>query len=396
MAGEFDPGMRVRSRSALFACLLALAAFEVQGGNLGSPRISRDGRVATISIDPDNVAPVKELIQGPLLSSRGLNVSLFTPVGMLPEVVISGEADAVKAAVDMISEMFLEAGMKRVIVISAILRELSDGDIRNLGLNLLPSSINFDARATLQSGLSPSGTIDLSALGTLLQLDESTGTGKILVSSQVFTPNGMKAQISDVQHVPVFSADQYGHVQTNFQDLETSIEVTPTIIHYQENAPVAPQVRLEIGVKASIITGEARTGSYTAPVYSDKRFQTNRIFPADGRTYVVGNFVSDSLIKSRSGVPLLSDIPLLKYLFSQETVKKQRNYAVLSIAVRVLPSRELGEPDDGSPQVSARPAAETGLGSGAESRGKEAPPASADKEKTPQAPPLEKSLPNRP
>ena len=157
----------------------------------GNLRASLDTLRKMVDLDPDNVASVKELVQGPLLSPRGVNATLFAPVGRLPEVVLSGEADNVRSAVEMIKEMFLETGAKH-----------------------------------------------------------------------------------------------------------------------------------PIGRKASIITGEARTGSYTAPVYSDKRFQTNRIFPADGRTYVVGAFVSDSLIKSRSGVPFLSEIPLVKYLFSHRPLPR--------------------------------------------------------------------------
>ena len=243
--------------------------------------------------------------------------------------------------------MFLETGEKHVIIISAVLRELSDSDIRSLGLNLLPSSIGYDATLSANSEYTPSvnGKVDFSAAGTLLQLDESTGWGKIIMSSQVFTPNGVKAEISDVQHVPIFSVNKDGNVQTQFQDLETSIEVTPTVMSLADTTPAAAQVRLEIGVKASIISGEARFQGYTAPQYSDKKFQTTRVFPADGKTYVVGNFISDSLIKSRSGIPFLSRIPLLKYLFSQETVTKQRSYAVVSLAVRVLPGRTLGDPD---------------------------------------------------
>ena len=395
MADEVSSGRRARVVNALLGCLVTLAALETHGGELGVPKISQDGRVALIPIDSDNVAPVKELLQSAVFSSHGLNVTVFTPIGMLPEVVISGEAANVKAAVDMIAEMFLETGTKQVITIAAVLRELSDADIRTLGLNLLPSSISYQASGHLESGTRPSGIIDVSALGTLLQLDESTGTGRILVSSEVFTPNGMKAQISDVQHVPVFSADQYGHVQTNFQDLETSIEVTPTIIHLEGHKSVVPQVRLEIGVKATIITAEARTGSYTAPQYSDKKFQTNRIFPADGRTYVVGSFVSDSIIKSRSGVPILSSIPILKHLFSQETVNKQRRYAVLSIAVRVLPARTLGEQDSGEWQVSPLSGRGTGPGNKGVDRGKEVPAPNRAIEVLPD-PSSEKSLPKSP
>ena len=176
------------------------------------------------------------------------------------------------------------------------------------------------------------------AAGNVLVADESLSQGKALVASQVFTPNGVKAEISDVQHEPVFSLDTYGNVQTEYQDLETTIEVVPMVVSFEPEAPASSKVRLDIAVKVSIISGEKRTGDVTAPQYSDKSFQTTRVFPADGRTYLVGSFVSDSDINSRSGVPGLSKIPILKYLFSQKTTTRTRSYALLTLAVNVLPA----------------------------------------------------------
>jgi type II secretory pathway component GspD/PulD (secretin) len=95
-------------------------------------------------------------------------------------------------------------------------------------------------------------------------------------------------------------------------------------------------VRLDITVKVSLISGEKRTGDVTAPQYSDKSFKTTRVFPADGRTYLVGSFVSDSDITSRTGVPFLSKIPLIKYLFSQKSTTRSRSYALLTLAVGVM------------------------------------------------------------
>jgi type II secretory pathway component GspD/PulD (secretin) len=61
------------------------------------------------------------------------------------------------------------------------------------------------------------------------------------------------------------------------------------------------------------------------------------VFPADGRTYLVGSFVSDADINSRSGVPFLSKVPVLKYLFSQKSTTRSRSYALLTLAVSVIP-----------------------------------------------------------
>jgi type II secretory pathway component GspD/PulD (secretin) len=174
-------------------------------------------------------------------------------------------------------------------------------------------------------------------------MDENLSKGKILVASEVFTPNGVKTQISDVQHVPVFSTDSFGNVQTNYQDLETSVSVTPTVTRLDAQDPATSTVRLDIEVKVSIESGERRLKDVTAPEYTDKKFQTTRVFPADGKTYLVGTFVSDSDIESLSRVPILGEIPLLKYLFTQKTTNKNRSYALLTLAVKVFPAGPLSD-----------------------------------------------------
>jgi len=318
--------------------------------DLMASKLSRDGRVAVIPIDPDNLEAAKDLLQKMQGRFHDIAAEIYTPVGLLPRVVILGESPKVQQMSSVMKEMFLQTGTKHMVIISATLHEITDSDALNLGLNLIPTSISYGATFDVtRDYLTNTTTQKEGHLGVkvndgvntnVLRLDESLGKGKILVASEVFTPNGVKAQISDIQHMPIFSVDVNGNVQTQYQDLETSIAVTPTVIKFDRDKQELTMVRLDVGVKISIISGESRMGSVTAPQYSDKKFQTTRVFPADGKTYLVGTFVTDSYIQSRSGVPLLVRIPLLKYFFSQETTEKTRDYAVLSLAVKVIPSDE--------------------------------------------------------
>ncbi|MFN7990253.1 MAG: DUF333 domain-containing protein [Thermoanaerobaculia bacterium] len=309
--------------------------------DIGRVRVSHDGRLALLPIDPDNVDATKELIQSNRLESRGLVVSLYQPVGLLPQILVSGEPEAVSTFVATAKEMFLPTGRKHLVAISARLTQFSDSEIRDLGINLFPSSVTYSGALTKEAttgwATEFSLNVNQSGANNIIVADESLGSGKALVASQVFTPNGVKADISDVQHEPVFSLDTYGNVQTEYRDLETNIAVTPVVLDFSQEAGAAGRVRLDITVKVSLISGEKRTANVTAPQYSDKSFKTTRVFPADGRTYLVGSFVSDSDIESRSGVPWLSSIPLIKYLFSQKSTTRSRNYALLTLAVSVLP-----------------------------------------------------------
>ncbi|HWR30129.1 MAG TPA: hypothetical protein VN631_09885, partial [Negativicutes bacterium] len=64
---------------------------------------------------------------------------------------------------------------------------------------------------------------------------------------------------------------------------------------------------------------------------------TTRILTADNQSNVIGTFITDSDLKTVSGVPILGKLPLLRYLFSKENKEKMRNTAVLTLSVRLLP-----------------------------------------------------------
>ena len=305
-------------------------------------KYSPDGRMAMITVDPDNVEAIKEIIQQFQFPAHQMTVVLYTPVGLLPQILVSGDPPLVTQFVETFKHMFLNTGEKHMVVIAARLSQLTSAEIRDLGINIFPDIVSYSAAYTQPVGGPATGQIDIlvnsGTASNIIQMDENLSKGKILVASEVFTPNGVKTQISDVQHVPVFSTDSFGNVQTNYQDLETSVSVTPTVTSLSVQEPATSTVRLDIEVKVSIESGERRLKDVTAPEYTDKKFQTTRVFPADGRTYLVGTFVSDSDLESESRVPILGEIPLLKYLFTQKTTNKNRNYALLTLAVKVFPA----------------------------------------------------------
>jgi len=124
---------------------------------------------------------------------------------------------------------------------------------------------------------------------------------------------------------------------TSYQQLETSVDVVPTTIDYKKDIPMESQVRVDVLVKISVVTGERSLGSATAPEYTTKTFATTRVLKANNERYVVGTFVNDGQYKTQYGIPLLSKIPILKYLFSRDATRTERNVAILTLAVRLIP-----------------------------------------------------------
>jgi general secretion pathway protein D len=56
----------------------------------------------------------------------------------------------------------------------------------------------------------------------------------------------------------------------------------------------------------------------------------------DGETIVIGGLVNESTSKSRSGIPVLSTLPLLGGLFGQTTDNTQRQELLILLTPRVI------------------------------------------------------------
>ncbi|AJQ25909.1 type II and III secretion system protein [Pelosinus fermentans] len=303
--------------------------------------LSSDGTVAIIPLNLNMVTAAKDLVQQ-MQTTNIIPVSsmVYAPPGLPPYMVLSGNSESLQQALNLLQRLFADHNSTHLIIIAASLRELTQSNSRYIGINPIPT---FTGRATIDWNKSTdiastrTDTKHLEASSSdIASLNEALNNSKVLVSSEVYTPNGIKSQISNIKSVPIFSTDNQGNVQTQFQNLETSISVIPTVMEYNEDKPEDSIIRVDVDIKVSIISGSSVLKGVSAPESSVKTMTTTRMLPADNHIYVIGTFITDNDTKSTSDVPILGKIPLLKYLFSQEHTEKQRNTAVLTLAVRLI------------------------------------------------------------
>ncbi len=312
-------------------------------------KLSADGTVATILFDRESAEAMRNLITQLEQSGKlgGVKGIVYSAAGFTPMLILMGEKEELREKLLLFKQFIPDQHQAHMVVIAASLRELSDDDAMNIGLTLSPDIIGATitssaAMAKYSSQIADysfTGSADLAAvpISNIVQLNEALNRSKVLVSSEVYTRNGTKALLTNVQQVPIFSTDYNNNVMTSYQQLETSVDVIPTTIDYQKDKPEESQVRVDVLVKISVVTGEHSMGSTTAPEYTTKTFATTRVLKANNERYVVGTFVNDGQYKSRYGIPFLSKIPLLKYLFSRDGTRMQRNVAILTLAVRLIP-----------------------------------------------------------
>ncbi len=153
------------------------------------------------------------------------------------------------------------------------------------------------------------GRADVTAMVSALA---SKGNVKVLSRPVVLAQNNQEARISVgaerpfiqvFRSLPTEAAVRDQVVQ--YRDVGTSLTILPTI-----NAD--GYVNLSVTQEVSVATAEEQFG---APIISTREAST-QLFVRNGQTIVIGGLIDQQEEQTRTGVPLLMDVPLIGLLFS--------------------------------------------------------------------------------
>ncbi|MBW2651415.1 MAG: secretin and TonB N-terminal domain-containing protein, partial [Deltaproteobacteria bacterium] len=164
---------------------------------------------------------------------------------------------------------------------------------------------------------------------------ESTGDGKIISSPKVTTLDGEKATIEQGEQIPLTTLDDNGNpVVSGFKDALLSLEVTPTL---------TPAGRISLKVKASNDYADWETGAdglrvANPPINTSSVDST--VVVRDGGTIVVGGVYKTITNETMSGVPWLSKIPVLGWLFKYKTVSNDKRELLIFVTPKIVMEEE--------------------------------------------------------
>jgi general secretion pathway protein D len=123
--------------------------------------------------------------------------------------------------------------------------------------------------------------------------------------------------------------------ETQFQyiDIGVNIEMTPTV-HY--NRDVTMKIAIEVSSESNNVTIEG----VTEPIIAQKKSeQTIRL--REGEAAILGGILNQQDIQSWTGIPGLSSIPILKYLFGSKDHQITDDEIVFLLIPHVVRSPEL-------------------------------------------------------
>jgi len=88
-------------------------------------------------------------------------------------------------------------------------------------------------------------------------------------------------------------------------------------------------------VQVRALAGDRNVGGVTQPVLTNRQVQ-HEIRLAEGETNVLGGIITDSEATSLNGIPGLKNIPILRYLFSQEVKTRDQTEIIVMLTPHIV------------------------------------------------------------
>ena len=157
------------------------------------------------------------------------------------------------------------------------------------------------------------GKTDGTLLDMRLSAGELLGLSKVIAAPKVTTLDKREAKISQGESIPFQTTSLQG-TQTTFVDANLELNVTPQIT---SRDPKETGKLIMMKVRATRNAVGARSNPAGPSI--DRREATTQINIRDGETMVIGGVFIDTQSNSVAGIPYLSRVPVLGWLFKQKT-----------------------------------------------------------------------------
>jgi len=166
--------------------------------------------------------------------------------------------------------------------------------------------------------------------GTTLNLDlrlmamETNSKGKIISTPKIATLDNEKATIKQGYDYPFSTLnEETGITTTEWKPVDLLLEVTPHITSDNRVSMAIKTTKNDITTvltKTTIATKEAET----------------KLLVNNGETIVIGGIIKETLTWSESGVPWLSKIPVLGWLFKSKYRTTEKTEMLIFITPKII------------------------------------------------------------
>lgn len=275
----------------------------------------------------------------------------------LNSVVIRDTADKVA-----IAERLINANdkAKAEVLVDVELIQVDSTKLRDIGMSLSTYSYSLGVDAKQLGASTSTGAVPITSIPDItrsmwnmvlptvtVNLIKSAGEAQALAQPQLRITEGQKGSlvIGNQEPIPTttFNTSQTigGNVVpiTAFQykDVGIKIELEPRVHHNNE-------VTLKLKVEASDKTGEVTYSGQTMPTFGTRIIDTV-IRLKDGETSMLAGLIRYRKTESESGLPFLSDLPVVGGLFRNSRRDISKSDLVLTLTPHIIRNPDITEED---------------------------------------------------
>jgi general secretion pathway protein D len=266
----------------------------------------------------------------------------------LNAVTIRDTADKVKVAQRMIEG--IDKSRSEVIV-DVELIEVDTNRIREIGVSLSQNQI------TQSLGLGEDAKVRLSDLKYLNQSSwiltipsiiydfvKTNADAQLLAKPQIRISEGEKGKVHIGDRVPI-PVTSFNSAQTSggniipitsfqYQDVGIKIDIEPRVHHNKE-------VTLKLQIEVSQITGyQDGGGGQRQPIIGTRTIEST-IRLKDGETNFLAGLIRTDEVQGETGIPGLSEIPIIGRLFGKSTSNIKRSDVMLTLTPHIIRTPEI-------------------------------------------------------
>ena len=200
-------------------------------------------------------------------------------------------------------------------------------------LNAVSSNVN----ALSGSGFSFVGVDDKGIVRAAITALATNNRAKLLAAPHILVADNHQARIQVGQQVPIVTAETYGVVGVapqrviQYRDIGIILKVKPQV---NQSGLVALEISQEVSTYETIKLYADET-----EIILDKAEASTSLVVQDGQTIIIGGLIREDIKRSLTGVPFLSKIPLLGYLFGSREEDNSRQEILILLTPHVIKSQ---------------------------------------------------------
>jgi type II secretory pathway component GspD/PulD (secretin) len=270
------------------------------------------------------------------LSVSNPDLRITVPNGT-QQLIVTGSTQTVRAAKELIAELDV---IPQSVVLDTEILELDESSARNLGLQLLTTSVNTTFSEVLPTPNPFTGTpgrlTDLAALTRTgisfqvgLNLLVQNGKARVLADPRITTMSGRTATIRAGDSISILTTVGGGSGTVATSQLQTfqtgvTLDITPIIT---KNGEISVALHPVVNSLSGFLNG--------VPQIATRDTQTS-VHLHDNETLVIGGLIQESTQNQVTKVPLLGDIPLIGKIFRNSNTTSTRNELIIVVTPHLL------------------------------------------------------------